>query len=136
MKMNNIDEELAGLLGETGKADADKNLVLRKTLLEAFDSKIRRTRIITWISVAFFGLVCLSGIVMIVVSGLVQIIAGRSSIFLMFLGTTCVIIGSGGDTLAKLWYSQVHSRITILKELKKLQFQLADLASKDKKASD
>ena len=120
--MDNFDKELGSAFEDAGHFNADKNGALRNQLIRTFDDKLKMVRFITWIFVIFF--------VGLFLWGLWMVILGQSN-KLMFVGLALIIIASGGDTLIKLWYWQVHSRITITKELKKIEFQIADLSSRE-----
>ncbi|MDD5328227.1 MAG: hypothetical protein PHY02_10530 [Phycisphaerae bacterium] len=120
--MIDFEKELKKALEKNGDFNVSKSETLRKEIVQMhFDKKLRRTKL-------FFGIYFLLslGITGAGYIGLRSATDTRG----MFLWLILFMIGFNSTILMKLWYWVVNTKLSILKEIKELQLQIADQAGK------
>ena len=121
--MDKLEKQLKQVLGKNGLFDADKSKKLRKELIQMWcDKNLRRAKLVFWI----FFLLCLG----MMVGGYIGLrYAGNTKEMLSWV--IFFMIGFNSTILMKLWYWVVSTKLNILKEIKQLQLQIAELAGKE-----
>jgi len=128
--MDNLENELKKTLKIEPGFDPDKDqfkqkeTVQMKLFFEKFTTNIKYIRSIYWIFLILCVVITCAG-----VAGM-QHNTGRY----IFLGLFMALVGYNSTILMKLWYWVLKSKLDILKEIKQLQLQIAELA--EKKSSD
>jgi hypothetical protein len=128
--MNNLEKELKKMLKSEPGLDPDKSqfkqkeTVQMKLFFEKFTNNIKYIRTIYYI----FLIVC----VLIMCAGVtgMQHNTGRY----IFFGLFMALVGYNSTILMKLWYWVLKCKLDVLKEIKQLQLQIAELA--EKKSTD
>jgi len=121
--MDKLEKQLKQVLGKNGLFDADKSKKLRKELIQMWcDKNLRRAKLVFWI----FFLLCLG----MMAGGYIGLrSAGNTKEMLSWV--IFFMIGFNSTILMKLWYWVVSTKLNILKEIKQLQLQIAELAGKE-----
>jgi len=125
--MDNLENQLKKKLKTEPGFDPDKGqfkqkeTIQMKLFFEQFTNNIKYIRTIYWI----FLLLC----VVVTCAGLagMQQNTGRYIYFGLFMA----LVGYNSTILMKLWYWVLKSKLDVLKEIKQLQLQIAELAEKD-----
>ena len=121
--MDKLEKQLKQVLGKNDLFDADKSKKLRKELIQMWcDKNLRRAKLVFWI----FFLLCLG----MMAGGYIGLrSAGNTKEMLSWV--IFFMIGFNSTILMKLWYWVVSTKLNILKEIKQLQLQIAELAGKE-----
>lgn len=128
MTMDNLEKELTELLKNESGLEASKDETARKEIaqmegfFERFVTNVQRARLVFWV----FFLLCLG----MMVGGYIGLrYAGNTKEMLSWV--IFFMIGFNSTILMKLWYWVVSTKLNILKEIKQLQLQIAELAGKE-----
>ena len=128
MTMDNLEKELKELLKNESSLEASKDETTRKEmyqmkgLFERFVTNVQRARLVFWI---FFVL------------GLIIMFVGLNLLFKLgnpnerLVALFMALVGFNSTILIKLWYWTMSTKFDLLKELKQLQLQIAELAGKE-----
>ncbi len=117
--MSEFDRELSEALRSNGRLEPERAETLRKEAVRMFDRKLTVVKYVTWGFIVFFAVVLLLGTRQLWVSKTPKA---------MFFGLVAVVLGGQGQVLIKLWYWTVNTKLNLLKELKQLQLQVAELS--------
>jgi len=126
--MDNLEKELTELLKNESGLEAGKDETARKEIaqmegfFERFVTNVQRARLVFWV----FFLLCLG----MMVGGYIGLrYAGNTKEMLYWV--IFFMIGFNSTILMKLWYWVVSTKLNILKEIKQLQLQIAELTDKE-----
>lgn len=126
--MDKFEKDLQKVLGEIGDFDVTKGEKLRKEIVQMWcDKNLLRAKIVFWIFFLLSGGMMIGGYV-----GLRS--AGSTKEMLSWV--IFFMIGFNSTILMKLWYWVVDNKLNVLKEIKQLELQIAELASKEPPAED
>jgi predicted membrane protein len=126
--MDNFEKELKKVLEKNGVFDATKSETLRKEIIQMWcDKNLLRAKLVFWI----FFLICLG----MIIAGYRGLRSAESTKG-MILWAIFLMIGFNSTVLMKLWYWVVDAKLNIQKEVKQLQLQIAELASKNPPAEN
>jgi small-conductance mechanosensitive channel len=117
--MDEFEKKLTNSLGTDG-FDAEKNDVVTREIGKMYDKKMKKLKIECWLRLA--------AAVAITVYGALGIKYNTGWYVTWALFTA--LVGFNSVVVIILWYWQVHARLTVLKEIKQLQLQIAELAGK------
>lgn len=122
--MNNLENKLKKTLKSEPGFDPDKGQFKQKETVQMFYDNMRNVKIVFWI----FMLISLA----ILITGAFGILhnTGRYTTWALFVA----LVGFNSTILLKLWYWIMSSKLSLLKEIKQLQLQIAELD--DKKTSN
>lgn len=115
-----------GFYPDKGKSKR-KEMNQMKLLFERFVNNIQRARLVFWI---FF------------VVSLIIMFAGLASLFKLSnpnelaLALFVALVGFNSTILIKLWYWTMNTKFDVLKEIKQLELQIAELAGREPPAED
>ena len=126
--MNNLEQDLKKVLAGNGDFDVNRSETLRKEIVQMwFDKNMRKTKIIFWI---FY--LCSIGMMIVGYIGLrtAASTVGMLSWVLFFM------IGFNSTILMKLWYWVIDTKLSVLKEMKQLQLQIAEQTSRERPAEN
>jgi hypothetical protein len=129
--MNNLEKELKKTLKTESGIDPDKGQFKQKEteqmklLFERFVTNVQRARLVFWIFFAVGLIIMFMGMIL-----LFHLSIPRELNIALFVA----LVGFNTTILIKLWYWTMHAKFAVLKEIKQLQLQIAELA--DKKSSD
>lgn len=118
--MINLEKELKEALEKNGDFDVARGETLRKETVRMFYDNMRNVKIVFWI-----GMVISLAIIIIGALG-IHYNTGRYITWALFTA----LVGFNSTILLKLWYWVMSSKLSILKELKQLQLQIAEQAGK------
>lgn len=123
--MDKLEKQLKQVLGTNGLFDADKSKTLRKEMeqmiFQKFEGDMSRVKVVFWIFLVISAAMMVGGMLFIHYEK-----GTRGMIF----AAVITLIGYNSTILMKLWYWVVSTKLNILKEIKQLQLQIAELAGK------
>jgi hypothetical protein len=122
--MDNLENQLKKTLKSDSGFDPDKDQFKQKETVRMFYDNMRNVKIVFWIFMAISLAIIVIGAI-----GIFQN-TGRYITWALFVA----LVGFNSTILMKLWYWIVSSKLSLLKEIKQLQLQIAELA--DKKSND
>jgi len=125
--MDEFEKKVANALADTAKLDADKAYALRKEMVQMYDKKLKILKLATQISLLVLAVM--------IVYGLRRLSHSEETVD-MFAYAIVVVILSQCTVLMKLWYWVLNTKYGVLKELKQLQLQIAELAGKNHSSED
>lgn len=129
--MDKLEKELTELLENESGFDISMDESTRKEMAQMishkFESDMSKVKIVFWI---FF---VVSAAMM--VGGLIFLTHEKGTRGMLF-AAVIALIGYNSTILMKLWYWVVSTKLDILKELKQLQLQVAELAGKEPPVED
>lgn len=129
--MNDLERELKQLLQKEGYLDADKVETRRKEMeqmiFQRYESDMFKVKVVYWI----FFILCLG----MMAGGYIGL-RSASDTKAMLCWVIFFMIGFNSTILMKLWYWVVDARFKVLKEVKQLQLQVADLTGKGISSED
>ena len=119
--MNNLEHDLKKVLAGNGDFDVNKSETLRKEIVQMwFDKNMRKTKIIFWI---FY--LCSIGMM---IGGYIGLRTAANTVG-MLSWVLFFMIGFNSTILMKLWYWVIDTKLSVLKEMKQLQLQIAEKTS-------
>ena len=120
--MDNLENELRKVLKKESGFDPTKAEILRKEIVQMWcDKSLLRAKIVYWI----FFLLSLG----MMAGGYIGLrSAGNTKEMLSWV--IFFMIGFNSTILMKLWYWVVDNKFNVLKEIKQLELQIAELAGK------
>jgi len=120
--MDNFEKELKIVLEKNGDFDAARSEALRKEIVQMWcDKNLLRVKIVFWI----FFLLCLG----MMAAGYIGLRRAEDTRGII-LWAIFFMLGFNSTILMKLWYWVVNTKLNVLKEMKQLQLQVAELAGK------
>lgn len=129
--MNDIERELRKVLKANSDFDADKTKARRKEteqmILQKYELDMFKVKVVFWI---FFVLS------LAMMAGGYIGLRSASETKAMLCWVIFFMIGFNSTILIKLWYWVVDARFKVLKEVKQLQLQVADLTGKEPSSED
>jgi hypothetical protein len=119
--MIDFEKELKKVLEKNGNFDSAKSETLRKEMVRMqYDKSMRRVKWIFWI----YFILCLG----MMVGGYFGLRSAEDTKG-MFLWMIFFMIGFNSTILMKLWYWVANTKLSLLKEVKQLQLQIAEQTS-------
>jgi len=123
--MDEFEARIGDALAETSKLDADKVDALKKEIVQMFEDKLKKVYryarlwrmvcvLMMAVSAALFGVAASFGI-----RGIWGMVA--ASVFYLVVGQLVVTV--------KLWYWIMNNKLSVLKEIKELQLQIAEMVN-------
>jgi len=126
--MNNLEQELKKVLANNGGFDVNRSETLRKEIVQMwFDKNMRKTKIIFWI---FY--LCSIGMM---IGGYIGLRNATNTVG-MLSWVLFFMIGFNSTILMKLWYWVIDTKLSVLKEMKQLQLQIAEQNSREQPAGN
>ena len=124
--MDNLEKELQKALQIKSDFDTDKTEArrkeIKKMILQKYATDFYKVKVIFWI----FFILCLG----MMGGGYIGLRSAEDTRG-MFLWLIFFMIGFNSTILMKLWYWVVDTKLNILKEMKQLQLQIAELTGKE-----
>ena len=125
--MNEFEKTIRETLSETDKFDAASAETLRKEIIQMYEEKLKKYRWLTWACLIVFAIISIAAIE-------VLIFASSPKILII---SAVVLLGVGQlEVLMKLWYWIMNNKLNVLKEIKQLQLQIAELKGKEPPAGN
>lgn len=129
--MNDIENELKKMLKANGVFNAAKSesrrKEIRQMILHKYELDMFKVKVVFWI----FFVLCLG----MMVGGYIGLrSAGNTKSMLSWV--IFFMIGFNSTVLMKLWYWVVDTKLKILKEIKQMQLQVAELIDKKAQSED
>jgi hypothetical protein len=123
--MDKLEKELTELLGNesgfTGSIDESTRKEIAQMISHKFESDMSKVKIVFWI----FLFVSVA----MMVGGMIFLTHEKGTRGMLF-AVVVALIGYNSTILMKLWYWVVSTKLGILKEIKQLQLQIAELTDK------
>lgn len=129
--MDEFEKKLRKALSNDAYFDSIKDETCKKEVIKMFDEKLNRARILTWVSLVFFTGLAVFALLSFIVYPSTNL-DGTIHVKNMLLNIFLALIFFEATVLVKLWYWVVNTKISVLKEIKQLQLQIAELISKEK----
>ncbi len=123
--MDELEKTIQVTLSQTGKFDAGKAETLRKEIVQMFEGKLKKVKLLTWAFLLIDVIIIAGGIIGLLVNLLIT-----KNTNAMIISAVVVLIAHEGTVLIKLWYWVLNTKYGVLKELKQLQLQIAELKGK------
>ena len=128
--MDEFEKTIRTTLGDTNKFDAAKAETLRKETVQMYEDKLKKVYRYAWL----YLIICVAA------GGVAGACFGVSA----SLGSTwgmiasaVIFLGAGQCMVTiKLWYWIMNNKIGVLREMKQLQLQIAELAGKEPPAEN
>lgn len=124
--MDKLEKQLKQVLGKNGLFDADKSKKLRKEMkqmiFQKFEGDMSRVKVVFWIFLVMSAAMMVGGMLFI---------NHEKGTRGMIFAAVITLIGYNSTILMKLWYWVVSTKLNILKEIKQLQLQIAELTAKE-----
>lgn len=117
-----LDMLLQDVLGPSGRYDARKAESVKREVTAMYESKLKMWRQIIWALLALDGLMMLGAVWLFSISSDVKWLIGSAAVGLWAYESTI---------LMKLWYWQMNTKYSVLKEVTELKLQIAKLSEKD-----
>lgn len=124
--MDNLENELKKTLKIEIGFDHNKNQAQRKETKQMFYDKMRNVKIVAWIGLVICVVIILAGM---------EGMSHNTGKYVNF-GLFMALVGFNSTILIKLWCWQMYTKIGIIKEIKQLQLQIAELAGQKSKTED
>ena len=129
--MDKLEKELTELLGDesgfVGSMDESTRKEMAQMISHKFESDMSKVKIVFWIFLVVSAAM--------MVGGLIFLTHEKGTRGMLF-AAVIALIGYNSTILMKLWYWVVSTKLDILKELKQLQLQVAELAGKEPPVED
>ena len=128
--MDEFEKTIRAALSDTDKFDAAKAETLRKETVQMFEDKLKKVYRYSWL----YLMICVA----------IDSVAGACFGLSAALGCTWGMIASAvifvcsGQCMVtiKLWYWIMNNKLNVLREMKQLQLQIAELAGKEPPAEN
>ncbi len=121
--MDKLEKQLKKVLEKNGIFDVSKSETLRKEIVQMWcDKNLLRAKLVLWI----FLLLSIG----MMVGGYIGLRSAGNTRG-MILWAIFLMIGFNSTVFMKLWYWVVDAKLNILKEVKQLQLQIAELTGKE-----
>ena|GEM_PF-4060640 len=124
--MADLEDRLRSALGRTGGFDNEKAQALKKEVSNMFDERLRKYRGLTWICLIVFAVITV---------GAIEVMLFASSTKALIV-CAVIILGAGQlEVLIKLWYWIMNGKLKVLREVKNLELQIAELRGEQTEGS-
>ena len=128
--MAEFEKTIRTALSDTDKFNASKAEILRKETVQMFEDKLKKVYRYSWL----YLIICVA----------VDSVAGACFGLSASLGSTwgmiasaVIFLGAGQSMVTiKLWYWIMNNKLNVLREMKQLQLQIAELAGKEPPAEN
>ncbi len=124
--MDKLEKQLKQVLGKNGLFDADKSKTLRKEMkqmiFQKFEGDMSKVKVVFWIFLIISAAMMVGGMLFI---------NHEKGTRGMIFAAVVTMIGYNSTVLMKLWYWVVSTKLNIMKEIKQLQLQIAELTGKE-----
>ena len=129
--MDELEKQLKKVLEKNGVFDVSKSETSRKEIkqmiFQKFEGDMSRVKIVFWIFLVISAAMMVGGMLFI---------NHEKGTRGMIFAAVITLIGYNSTILMKLWYWVVSTKLNILKEIKQLQLQIAELADKEPPSED
>jgi len=126
--MDEFEKTIRNTLSNSHEFDAQKAQTLRKETIQMYDKNLKKYRRLTWVCLIAFAIIGVATIEIMVVWG--------SNLRVLIIGGI-VLLGVGQlEVLMKLWYWIMNNKLNVLKEIKQLQLQIAELTNQPPTSED
>lgn len=121
--MDNFEKELKKVFETSGDFDVTRGQTIRKEIVQMWcDKNLRKAKIVFWITF----LACIG----MMIGGYFGL-RSTGDTKGMVLWAIFIMIGFNSTILMKLWYWVENTKLNILKEMKQLQLQIAELTGEE-----
>ncbi len=128
--MDEFEKTIRTTLGDTNKFDAAKAETLRKETVQMYEDKLKKVYRYSWL----YLIICVA--VNSVAGACFGVSASLGSTWGM-IASAVIFLGAGQSMVTiKLWYWIMNNKLNVLREMKQLQLQIAELAGKEPPAEN
>jgi len=124
--MDNLEKKLTELLSHesdlAGRVDQAARKEMTQMVFEKFELDMFKVKVVFWIFLAVSTAMMVGGMIFL---------TQEKGVRGMLFAAVIALIGYNSTILMKLWYWVVSTKLSILKELKQMQLQMAELAGKE-----
>ena len=129
--MSDIEKEIKKVLKANGNFDADKNAARRKEIeqmiFQKYETDMFKVKVVFWVFLVLSLGMMAGGYIGLRFAGDTREMLNWVLLFM---------IGFNSTILMKLWYWVVDTKLNVLKEMKQLQLQVAELSGKEPSSED
>jgi len=124
--MDDFEKKLGELLSDesdlAGRMDEAARKEMTQMIFEKFELDMFKVKVVFWIFLAVSTAMMVGGMIFLTL---------EKGVRGMLFAAVIALIGYNSTILMKLWYWVVSTKLSILKELKQMQLQMAELAGKE-----
>ncbi len=128
--MDEFEKTIRTTLGDTNKFDAAKAETLRKETVKMYEDKLKKVYRYAWL----YLIICVAA--GSIAGACFGVSASLGSIWGMIASAVIFLCAGQCMVTIKLWYWIMNNKLNVLRELKPLQLQLAELAGKNAPAEN
>ena len=125
--MDEFKKTIRKVLSDKVKLDSKKADALRKETIQMFESKLKKVKFITWIFLA---------IDIAIMIGLAHCFFAAEKTKVLIMLAVAFLIVYESTVLIKLWYWIINTKLNLMKEVKHLQLQIAEMRGKSEMSND
>jgi len=129
--MDNLEKKLTELLSDdsdlAGRVDQAARKEMTQMIFEKFELDMFKVKVVFWIFLAVSAAMMVGGMIFL---------TQEKGVRGMLFAAVIALIGYNSTILMKLWYWVVSTKLSILKELKQMQLQMAELTGKESSGKD
>jgi len=118
--MNNFEKQMEKEFNKGPGLNANMSQLLRSEITKTFDDKLKMVRYMTW------SFLVIDVVIMVVAANRFRY---TNDIKTMIMLAIVFLVGFESSILIKLWYWVVNNKLSVLKEIKRLELQIAQLAA-------
>lgn len=122
-----LDKLLQEALAPSGHYDAQKAESVKREVTRMYEEKLKHWRDVIWTLLAIDAAFIVGGVLAFVLSSDVKTLIGSAAVVLWAFMSTVMM---------RLWYWQMESKFSVLKELAELRLQVAGKAETDEPAAE
>ena len=122
IEMDKFDETLKKTLESQGQLDPEKSSAMQQEVVQFLDKKLRKAKRDT-LFFLFLGIAIMN-------AALFAFLRSSSTKSLVLYAMFFIIFYEA-MVMMRLWYTTINTKISMLKEMKQLQLQIAELSSRD-----
>ena len=124
--MDDFEKKLGELLSDesdlAGRMDEAARKEMTQMIFEKFELDMFKVKVVFWIFLAVSTAMMVGGMIFLTL---------EKGVRGMLFAAVIALIGYNSTILMKLWYWVVSTKLSILKELKQMQLQMAELTGKE-----
>jgi len=126
--MDEFEKTIQSTLSDSHEFDAQKAQTLRKETIQMYDKNLKKYKRWTWACLIAFAIIGVA---------IIQIMVVWGSNLKVLIISGIVLLGVGQlEVLMKLWYWIMNNKLNVLKEIKQLQLQIAELTNQPPTSED
>lgn len=119
---NELEKLLQDVLSTSGTYDKEKGELVKKEVISMYNKKLKLWRYIVW------GLLVIDTIIIMTC---VNIFSSSSDVKVLIGSAAILLLTFEGSVLMKLWYWQMDTKFSVVKEIAEVKLQIAQMCEKN-----